>query len=1037
MEIYRLMRAYVLYLPLFCFGLSLQAYAFPQQEGIKVTGTVRSVEGEVLAGSNIVVKGTNTGTIADFDGNFEIEVPDSNAILVFSYVGFASREVKVGMQTTIRVELEPDMGKLSEVIVIGYGSQRKSDITGSVSSISAKELQAVPASSFEQTLQGRAAGVQVTQASGVPGGGTNIRIRGTSSVNASSEPLYVIDGMLVNSDANETSAGSRGPGVSPLSTINPNDIESIEILKDASATAIYGSRGANGVVLITTKKGTAGRETISFNAYHGVQQVANKLNLLNASEYAALVNEAEINAGRTPVYVNPQTLGKGTDWQDELFRAAQISDYQLSFSGGDAKTRYALSGGLFTQDGIVIGSDFRRYSFRVNLERNITDKLKVGNNLSYARIISNGVLTGPGQIVPGVIANALQINPVLPVYNPNVPGGYTFEHDRKDAVANPVAEAREYESKTVTSRLLGNVFAEYALTDDLDFRTSFGIDLLHTKNSAFGPNFLKRTESSRGEASISTLDALTWLNENTLTYNKTFDGGDNLTALLGFTLQEFQNESLTSIAFGFPDGRTGYHNLSAAENPQPPVNSESRWALVSYLARINYAMDNKYLFTLSGRVDGSSKFAKGNQYGFFPSGAFAWRVINEDFMRDSQLFSDLKLRLSYGVIGNQSIGPYNSLALVGPFGEGVFNNGPGSPEVFYGQEPSSYPNRNLKWETTRQANLGLDMAFWNGKLRFTAEVYDKKTSDLLLATPIPFTTGFQNTLLNVGNVQNRGFGLEVSSDILNGPFTWNASGNFSVNRNKVTNLAREEDINLLVAGSILREGKPIGTFEGYVFDGIYQTNEEAAAGPALRGQTPVAGDRKYKDISGPDGSPDGFIDEYDLAIIGTAQPDFTWGLNNEFSYKNFNLSVFVQGSQGNDMANMNLLNLENMNGQQNVLAKAGKNRWTPDNPGNVYPRASANNSFNSTFSSAFVEDASYVRVKNITLGYNFPQQWMEHIGVSNLRIYASATNLFTWTNYSGYDPEGNAYGGTTNIVGVDDGNYPQTRMYTFGINLGF
>ncbi|MBC9797026.1 SusC/RagA family TonB-linked outer membrane protein [Sinomicrobium weinanense] len=1037
MEIFQFLRARVRYLPLLCLGLSLQAFALPWQEPIVISGTVRSTEGEVLAGSNIVIKGTNTGTIADFDGNFEIEVPDRDAILVFSYVGFTPKEVAVGLQTVMEVALEPDLGRLSEVVVIGYGSQRKSDLTGSVSSVSAEELRAVPAPSFEQALQGRAAGVQVTQTSGVPGGGTNIRIRGTSSVNASSEPLYVIDGMLVNSDGNETSIGGRGPGIGPLATINPNDIESIEILKDASATAIYGSRGANGVVLVTTKKGKEGRETISFNAYYGVQEVSRKLDLLNAREYAELVNDAEINAGRNPVYVNPGSLGKGTDWQEELFRAAPIADYQLSFSGGDAKTSYSLSGGLFTQDGIVVGSDFKRYSFRANLERKISDRLKIGNNLSYARIISNGVLTGPGQIVPGVIANALQINPVLTVYNPDEPGGYTFQHDRKDAVANPVAEAREYESKTVTSRLLGNVFAEYSLTENLDFRTSFGIDLLNTKSSTFGPNFLKRTENSRGEASVSTLNALTWLNENTLTYNKTFENGNNLTALLGFTLQEFENESLSAIAFGFPDGRTGYHNLAAAENPQPPVNDESRWALVSYLARVNYALDNKYLFTLSGRVDGSSKFSKGNQYGFFPSGAFAWRVINEDFMKDSELFSDLKLRLSYGVLGNQSIGPYNSLALIAPFGEGVFNNGPGAPEVFYGREPGSFPNRDLKWETTRQANLGLDMAFLNGKLRLTAEVYDKKTSDLLLGTPIPFTTGFQTTLLNVGNVQNRGFGLELGADILTGTFSWNTSGNFSVNRNKVTNLARDEDINLLVAGSILREGHPIGTFEGYVFDGIYQSDEEAASGPALRGQTPVAGDRKYKDLSGPEGTPDGFIDEYDRTIIGTAEPDFTWGLNNEFSYKNFTLNVFIQGSQGNDMVNMNLVNLENLNGQQNVLAKAGRNRWTPENPGNVYPRAAADDSFSSVFSSRFVEDASYVRVKNITLGYNLPQKLMDRIGMSNLRIYASATNLFTWTDYSGYDPEGNAYGGTTNIVGVDDGNYPQTRTYTFGINLGF
>lgn len=1038
MEVVNKCKASLYIIFLFCLSVNAEALAVTswQQQEIPISGTVKSTEGEPLLGVNVILKGTDVGTMTDFDGNFEISVPDSNAVLVFSYMGFNTKEIIVGSETNLEIELEPNLSALSEVVVIGYGSQRKSDLTGSVSSVSAEELQQVPATSFEQALQGRAAGVQVTQASGVPGGETNIRIRGTSSVNASSEPLYVIDGMLVNSNGNETSVGGRGPRVGPLATINPNDIESIEILKDASATAIYGSRGANGVVLITTKKGKEGKGTISFNAYYGVQEVSKKLDLLNAEQYAELVNDAAMNAGQNPVYVNPSSLGEGTDWQEELFRLAPIADYQLSFSGGDEKTSYNLSGGYFTQDGIVIGSDFERYSFRANLERDITDKLSVGNNLSYARINSNGVLTGAGQLNPGVISNALQFNPILPVYNPNDPGGYTFDHDRKEGIANPVAEAKEYESVTTTSRLLGNIFADYEIISGLKFRTSFGIDALTTKSNTFGPNFLKQAENSKGEASVSSLNALTWLNENTLTYNKSFNDRDNLTALLGFTLQEFQNESLSAVAFGFPDGRTGYHNLAAAENPQNPVNNELGWSLVSYLGRVNYSLADKYLFTVSGRVDGSSKFAEGNKYGFFPSGAFAWKVINEPFMADSEFFYNLKLRLSYGVLGNQSIGPYNSLSLIAPFGEGVFNAGSGEPTIFYGQEPTSYPNRDLKWETTRQANLGLDISVLEGRLSLTADFYDKKTSDLLLGTPIPFTTGFQTTLLNIGNVKNRGFGLELRGDILRGEFGWNASGNLSVNRNEITNLSRDEDINLLVGGSILREGMPIGTFEGYIFDGIFQTDEEAANSAALRGQTAQAGDRRYRDLSGPDGTPDGFIDEFDRTVIGTAEPDFTWGFSNEFTFRNFSLNMFFQGSQGNEMVNLNLINLENLNGQQNVLAEAGLNRWTSDNPSNRYPQARANDSFNSAFSSRFVEDASYVRLKNLTFGYTVPESFMARIGVDRLRVYASATNLFTITDYSGYDPEGNAFGGTTNIVGIDSGNYPQTKTYTFGINLG-
>ena len=1007
------------------------------QQGIKVSGTVKSTEGDILLGINVIVKGTSIGAVTDFDGHYEITVPDQNAVLVFSYVGYKNKEVTVGNQTVINVSMEPDLSTLSEVVVIGYGTQKKLDLTGAVSSISSDDLKAVPTASFEQALQGRAAGVQVTQSNGVPGGQTSIRIRGTNSVNASSEPLYVIDGMLVNSDNNETSIGGRGPGLGALSTINPSDIESIEILKDASATAIYGSRGANGVVLITTKRGKEGKGTINFNTYYGVQQVSKKLDLLNARQFAELVNAADINAGRNPEYVNPSTLGEGTDWQKELFRIAPTADYELSFSGGDKNTQYAISGGYFTQDGIVLGSDFKRYSFRTNLNQDISDKLSVGTNLSYSNITSDGVLTGPGEIVPGVVTNALQMNPILPVYNPNQPGGYTFESDRKDAVANPIAEAKEYLSNTKTSRILGNFYAQYEFTPELKFKSSIGIDELYTKSSTFGPNFLKRTEASKGEASISDLKALTWLNENTLTFDKDLNGNDHFTGLLGFTLQDFHNESLSVVAFDFPDGRTGYHNLSAAQNPQNPYNAESKWSLVSYLARFNYSLNDKYLFTVSGRADGSSKFAEGNKYGFFPSGAFAWKISNEPFLKDSDVLNNLKLRVSYGILGNQSIGPYNSLALIAPFGEGVFNNGAGDPVIYHGQEPTSYPNKDLKWETTRQANVGLDVGLWHNRLVLTAEAYDKKTSDLLLVTPIPYTSGFGTTLLNVGNVQNRGAGLEFTSRNIQGDFSWTTSGNISLNRNKVTNLSRDGDINLLVGGSILREGEPIGTFLGYKSDGIFQSDEEAQNSAALRGQTPVAGDRKYVDVSGPNGSPDGYIDEYDRVIVGHAEPDFTWGLNNEMSFKDFSLSFFLQGSQGGERVNLNLLNLENLNGQQNVLAKAGLNRWTPENHSNKYPRASATDAFNSVFSSRLVEDASYVRLKNITLAYNLPQRYLDNIGLQKMRIYIGATNVVTWTNYSGYDPEGNAYSQTTNIVGIDDGSYPLAKTYTFGVNLGF
>ncbi|WP_051068920.1 SusC/RagA family TonB-linked outer membrane protein, partial [Cesiribacter andamanensis] len=786
----------------------------------QVSGTVRDgATGESLPGVNILLKGSaGVGTTTDLEGNFRITAtPD--AVLVFSYVGYISREVRVGNQTSLSIALEADQEQLEELVVIGYGSIKKSDITGSVSSIKADDLKAVPVASFDQALQGRAAGVQVVQTTGAPGGETNIRIRGTSSVSASSEPLYVIDGMLINSNGNEMSIGGRGPRIGALSTINPNDIESIEVLKDASATAIYGSRGANGVILITTKRGRSGQGTVNFESYYGVQQVANKLDLLNAAQFATLINEANTNAGRTPVYINPDRLGEGTDWQEELFQTAPIANYQLSFTGGTEKTQYAVSGGYFTQEGIVIGSDFNRYSFRANLDTDVKDWLRIGSNLSFNRLSSNGVLTGPGTIVPGVITNALQFNPMAPVYDPNGPLGYTYEHLLKAGIANPVAEAREYESITNTSRILGNVYAQLSPLKGLALRSSFGIDGLTTKSNTFGPNGLKRTEGSRGEAGISTLEALTWLNTNTVSYDLNLNERNRLNLLAGVELQQFRNESLAAYAFDFPDARTGWHNLGAARNPQNPGNGELEWSMLSYLGRLNYSLQDKYLFTLSGRVDGSSKFAEGNKWGYFPSGAVAWRVAEEPFMQDLEFIYDLKLRASYGWTGNQSIPPYGSLALLTPFGEGVFNSGNGSV-VFRGQEPLSFPNRDLRWETTRQTSLGLDLSLLKGRVDITAEAYYKNTTDLLLGTPIPLTSGFGSTLLNVGNVENRGFDLGINSlNVNRGDFAWNSAINFSINRNQITNLAREEDINLGFGGNILREGEPIGTFFGYVFDG--------------------------------------------------------------------------------------------------------------------------------------------------------------------------------------------------------------------------
>ncbi len=1020
------------------FLLSTQGSAQVTNPAKKISGKVSSPDGKPIAGATVSVKGSSDGVATNNAGQFSIVLPAGKDTLLVSHVGYVSQEIVPGNRTGLDIQLQPVNDELSQVVVIAYGTTKKSDLTGSVVSVKSDELKAVPATSFDQALQGRAAGVQVTQISGKPGAETSIRIRGTSSINAGNEPLYVIDGMLVSSDGADLSGGvTRGPRLGALASINPADIESIEILKDASATAMYGSRGTNGVVLITTKRGRSGKGVIDFDVYHGYQQVANKLKLLDASQFATLVNDAKLNAGLTPVYVNPKNLGKGTDWQDELFRVAPMSSYNLSTSGGDDKTKYALSGSFFTQDGIIINSDFQRYAFRANLDRNITDHLTVGTNLSYSRINSKGVLTNTGTIVPGVVTSAMLFNPVLKVYDPNRNGGYTFENDRGKILGNPIAEAKEYISETRLSRILGNVYAKYTINKHWELRTSFGIDGFNTNEGSFGPNFLKRTEASKGEASIAKSEGLTWLNENTVTYNNTFGSRHRVNAVAGYTMQQFNNDKLNVYAFDFPDNRTGYHNIGAALKPQKPYNSESSWSMISYLGRVNYTFNNKYLFTVTGRIDGSSKFGANNKYAFFPSAAFAWRVSDEDFMRSISAINELKFRTSYGVIGNQAIPPYLSLALIGPFGEGVFNSANGS-EVYTGQEPLSYVNPNLKWETTRQLDIGFDLGLFANRITVTADYYKKKTFDLLLSTPIPATSGFGTTVLNVGNIENYGIDLDIRTVNTKGVLSWNSAINFSLNRNKVTNLNTPYDIPM-AGGTILRPGEAVGTFYGYVFDGIFQSDAEAASSPVMIGQEPGsasqarAGDRKYRDING-----DKKITEADRVILGTAQPKFTWGFSNTLTYKSFDLSFFFQGSQGNKLANLNNFDLLNLTGENNVLADAGLNRWTPTNPSNKYPRALAAGSKDvGIFSSAIVEDASYLRLKNVTLSYNFSNDLLKKIKVRRLRVYASATNLFTITNYSGYDPEANTYGQNTTLIGIDQGGYPQSKVYLIGVNLGF
>ncbi|WP_339903443.1 TonB-dependent receptor, partial [uncultured Cyclobacterium sp.] len=994
--------------------------------------------GEPLPGATIMVKGTNIGTVTDLDGAYSITIPDNveNPVLEFSFIGFSPQEVAVATQTEINVTLSDNLASLNEVVVIGYGAVKKSDLTGAVSSVKASEIQQTPITSIDQGLVGRASGVMVTQTSGMPGAVASIRIRGSSSLQGGNEPLYVIDGFPVYSGSGfgETGGNARMSG---LSTINPADIESIEILKDASATAIYGARAANGVVLITTKSGKEGRDQVSFDAYYGVQKVVQKIDVMNAYDYATLVNEAYTNDGLSPVYgadkmAELQANPKGTDWQEEIFRAAPVQNYQLSFSGGDKKTNYAVSGNYFNQEGVIINSGFKRYSGRVNIARNISNKFKVGTNFNVSKTLSNAVPTDAGGS-GGVVTGAMKFNPILPVYTNQELGIYTQVNSPGIIYPNPVASALEQVRESAMLRVLGNIFGEYEFVPNLVGKVSFGTDLVNTKFDTFIPTSIFESNGI-AKATVNGGYTTNWLNENTLSWNKKINDMHSVSLLGGITFQKNFYESLRASSQDFVNNSLEENALGSGSVYNQPGSSKTEWSLVSYLGRVNYNFNEKYLLSLNGRIDGSSRFGENNKYAFFPSGALAWRAIEEDFIQNLNTFSNLKARVSYGVTGNQEIGLYNSLPTLT---NTTYTIGRTLATGFY---PNSIPNPNLRWEKTSQFDFGLDFGFFDERLRFTTDYYFKKTIDLIYNVAVPYVSGFGSSLQNIGSIQNQGVELMIGADILaQTELKWTSSFNISFNRNKVLELGGESYKDVgggdghLKTGSVHRliVGQPIGLFYGYVSDGIIQNAEELAAGPV--GPTNWVGGRRYLDISGPNGVPDGVVNAtYDRAIIGDPNPDFFGGFTNTISYKGFELNAFTQFSYGADIFNYNAMELELPSGGQNVYSDL-VNRWTPSNPSDVYPKATTNRS--AVFSDVFMEDGSYLKIKTLTLGYTFPASEIK--ALSGLKLYITGQNLFTFTNYSGYDPEV-SYRGATNLqLGEDFGGYPQSRTFMIGAKINF
>ncbi|MCL4482664.1 MAG: TonB-dependent receptor [Bacteroidetes bacterium] len=1001
-----------------------------QQVSKKVSGKVTDSSGATLPGVSVVVKGTTTGVITDNNGNYSLSNIPENATLQFSFVGMKLQEIAVGSKTTINVTLVEETIGIEEVVAVGYGTVKKSDLTGAVSSVKTGELQQTPMTSIDQGLVGRASGVQVTQTSGMPGAVASIRVRGSSSIQGGNEPLYVIDGFPVYSGGGFGNTGGKVQ-MSGLATVNSNDIESVEILKDAAATAIYGARAANGVVLITTKSGKKGSDKVSFEANYGIQNIARKIAVMGAQEYAALVNEAYTNDKLTAPYdaaklAQIATLGRGTDWQDKIFRMGKTRNYQLTISGGDEKTIYSISGNYMDQEGVVINSQFKRYSIRLNFDRKISNAFKVGTHFSTSQTINDAVATDAGG-EGGVVTGAMKMNPILPVYSDVATGVFTQVNTPGTLVPNPVATAKEQIFNNSTTRLLGDIYGEWQIMQGLKVKVTFGTDIFYNKSNQYTSSTIYQS-NGKATGTVGVNRSINWLNENTINWAKTLNGIHSFNVLGGFTLQQNNTEYVMGSSSSFVNDIMKYNSLDAGAIYNQPQSSAVQWNLMSYLARVNYSLMDRYLFSLNARADGSSRFGVNNKFGFFPSGSLGWRISEEDFLKPLKgIITNLKLRSSYGFTGNTEIGVYQSLATLGSTSWIIGN------QLVSGFYPNIIPNPDLKWEKTGQFDVGLDLGLWNNRIRVTTDYYRKKTTDLLYNVAIPSVSGYRTMLKNIGSVENKGLEFSLETDNFIKKFRWTTAFNISFNKNKVLALGGEsykempEGDGHLKTGSFRRlvVGQPIGVFYGYRFDGIFQNEEETKAQTSSTSPIGV-GMRRYKDLNG-----DNKVDaNNDRAILGDANPDFFGGLTNTFSYKGIELNVFLQYCYGNEIFNYNAIELATPTGGQNAYANL-INRWTPTNPSTIYPKANTNRSV--LVSDLWVEDGSYLKLKTLSLSYSFPNLKVRNI--QGIKIYVTGQNLLTWTNYSGYDPEVSYRGASTLLAGEDFGGYPQSKTFMLGVKI--
>ena len=1016
-----------------------------------ITGRVTSDSGFAMKGVTVTLAGSPGGahSITDDDGHYAIKVPGKDASLVFSYVSYSNVVHRVGDDKVINIVMQLKPSQL-DVVVIGYGQVNKKDLTGSVGQVNMKDLSKAPVRSFDEALAGRIAGVQVSSSDGQPGAAYNIIIRGNNSLTQDNSPLYVIDGFPIENPNNNA--------------IDPNDIESIDVLKDASATAIYGARGANGVIIITTKKGKAGKPVVTYNGSLGTQENLKKVALMGPYDFVKLQLELS-PAYTTPMYLNNgKTLDsyktvKGTDWQDEIFQRGIMQNHYLSLTGGNAATRYSLSGSVLNQDGIILNSGMDRYQGRFSLDQTINDKVKVGINAAYSYIKTFGT-------VPALTSYISSTNLMYSVWGYRPVSGYdTVNLDElgydpsvstaSDNRYNPLQTVKNEFRQAITNNLMANAYLEYAITRNLTLRLTGGINNTVLRNEAFNGSHTRSGDpaiSSTGpNGSIINNPVNNWVNENTLSYKRAFNKDNVLNVVAGFTMQEVTTKRYGMSAIQLPNESLGLSGLDEG-TPQTITAANSNNTLASLLGRVNYNFKSRYLFTASFRADGSSKFAPGNKWSYFPSGAFAWRMSNENFMKRLTVVSDAKLRITYGLTGNNRVSdfPYLSQLNLIPAVDYSFNNQTPSTGIY----PVSLGNRDLKWETSSLADIGYDLGLFNDGITLTADVYRKTTSNLLLNAQIPTTTGYANAFKNVGKIQNQGLELSLGARIISHKdFGWNASFNISFNQSKTLALNDGQEA-LLSAVSwdqsynpnflyIAKKYQPIAQLYGYVWQGNYQysdfdqnpdrsyvlKNNVAANGNARNTIQP--GDIKYRDLNG-----DGTITPLDATVIGHPLPIHTGGFTNNFRYKGLDLGIFFQWSYGNDLFNANRLIFEGVPiTLLNQFASYAK-RWEPDNPNNTLFRAGGSGPRGFAYSTRLVEDGSYLRLKTVNLGYALPQDLLKRYKIKAFRIYLAAQNLWTWTNYSGPDPEVSTKLSAL-TPGFDYSAYPRARTMTAGVNLSF